>query len=91
MSKYSPGPWTYHEGFNTIVGHDGHDILCVGCNRCSRTEADVRLMAAAPELLAILKTIVAAEYTFDHEAHAVAESLIARIEEEGECSDTDAR
>jgi len=60
MSKHTPGPWTFvHEG-----GIDGgyfidakEDVVVLPRGRL--TEADARLIAAAPDLLAALKLLVA--------------------------------
>jgi len=59
MSKHTPGPWTFvHEG-----GIDGgyfidakEDVVVLPRGRLN--EADARLIAAAPDLLAALRAIV---------------------------------
>jgi hypothetical protein len=56
--KHTPGPWTYevHElssGFSGIV-YDAQGY-CVGTDHL--TEADARLIAAAPEMLEALRQI----------------------------------
>ena len=61
MSKHTPGPWTFvHEG-----GIDGgyfidakEDVVVLPRGRLN--EADARLIAAAPDLLAALKAVMEA-------------------------------
>ena len=60
MSKHTPGPWTAEQDPNSIMS----DEWCIGAQGqidmvavCS--ERDARLIAAAPDLLAALKTVVA--------------------------------
>ena len=67
MSKHTPGPWTQGIKDNTCVWLDGNvEIdgmtmmsnfsLWIDCN----TEANARLVAAAPDLLEALKAMIAA-------------------------------
>lgn len=60
-SKHTPGPWTYEKSsvvFNTFphtIGfHDGSG----GCLDQNWSEADARLMAAAPELLEVARDVL---------------------------------
>lgn len=55
MSKHTPGPWTVSGG--TIRNLHGHLVADF-----HSTDADARLIAAAPELLAALQLIVAKRY-----------------------------
>ena len=71
MSKHTPGPWWFargdHDGFN--VGQGDHALFeTVPPHQCPLTryaaehvEANARLAAAAPELLAALQRFVTSE------------------------------
>jgi hypothetical protein len=57
--KHTPGPWRGYKDEGVYVG-DGfeHPIFETGCGCCTETtltEADARLIAAAPDLLAWLQ------------------------------------
>jgi hypothetical protein len=58
---HTPGPWTAYEfGADWYVGHNHDDsgpLLRVGSNHAQR-EANARLIAKAPELLAQLDLII---------------------------------
>ena len=59
-SKHTPGPWKYHLNVGPtkalIFEADGSTIVELANRTCdSRFEANVRLIAAAPDLLAALK------------------------------------
>ncbi len=65
MSEHTPGPWSYkHNGhyFDVGVIEEGRDMVypdvCMGVRSCS--EADARLIAAAPDLLESLDNVSAA-------------------------------
>lgn len=71
MSMHTPGPWfggsTIRDGSYCIVG-DGDSVVCEFSNRSgAMMNADARLIAAAPELLAELQNIANAK-RFDREA-----------------------
>jgi hypothetical protein len=57
--SHTPGPWTYREGYRGTEeyvvqrGHEGGFVV-EGLSK-ERAEADARLIAAAPELLEVLK------------------------------------
>ena len=63
MSEHTPGPWTFHANRNANNYHirAGDDwpiaILHNGESLGSTQEANLRLMVAAPELLAALKDL----------------------------------
>ena len=67
MSKHTPGPWTYKldkdsfVNFEITTAHDSTSIVG-GCGCCDSpwvsSEADARLIAAAPELLEALESLV---------------------------------
>lgn len=66
MSKHTPGPWT-HEGQGDITGIEDNGFGRGPVDVCSvylrtvegRHEANARLIAAAPDLLAALNTWLA--------------------------------
>jgi hypothetical protein len=67
MSKHTPAPWTYVDGFleqDKIVydfwvrGADKDGICEIGRKHNHEAEANARLIASAPELLEALRTLV---------------------------------
>lgn len=77
MSEHTPGPWTFESGF--IVSSAGRiaDVGGVDASFDPETaEADGRLIAAAPDLLAALKAIDA---TVEGIPADVAAQMIAAI------------
>lgn len=63
MSKHTPGPWkVFLDGVKTVCGRPGMDrsqlmpvvLLGLGCNK----EANARLIAAAPDLLAACEAVI---------------------------------
>jgi hypothetical protein len=87
QSKHTPGPWAYRKAFDTsqtfyIEGPDG-SWLCK--STISATEANARLIAAAPELLEALKDAMAtfANVQFPHGEYrfmGMARAAIAKAE-----------
>ena len=73
MPKHSPGPW----GYNSFAGgvYDARDRLIVDVGNTA--DADCRLIAAAPEMLQMLRDIVDAP---DATEIAAARRLIARLD-----------
>ncbi len=65
-SKYTPGPWiaemseTSTGGYFTIRGSDNEIVCHIGLTE-AQDEADAKLIAAAPELLAACEMILALE------------------------------
>ena len=66
-AKHTPGPWTYDDRWSQVLDQSGRRILLTGValttgNHPSKTEAEAndRLIAAAPDLLAELKSLVSA-------------------------------
>lgn len=63
-TKHTPGPWTVHHKMRDCVTFDGRDgmenlFLCnVDGYYACQSEADARLIAAAPELLATLQNLL---------------------------------
>jgi len=60
MSAYTPAPWLifydgpdYGIGYRAIVDSEGYTI----CNSSPMGEANARLIAAAPDLLAVLRDV----------------------------------
>lgn len=54
MSAHTPGPWRHNETWGLIM-HGKSEVAAVH----SSNSADARLIAAAPELLAALRAIIA--------------------------------
>jgi hypothetical protein len=75
MSEHTPGPWRASMGDLLRVMH-GSDCICgvhrigsrAGGRRSEESEANARLIAAAPDLLAALQAVIAAPITGDHES-----------------------
>lgn len=91
MSKHSPGPWRWDEGgiaYGTVLrdandgevlqgyddGNDGRYVR----GKVDVSEADARLIAAAPELLALVRRMADPLGICDEDRDA-ARDLIARI------------
>lgn len=61
-AQHTPGPWKYHTGFGSVQRHHiqtegGFQIACTPeCDE--HTQANARLIAAAPELLAACYTVI---------------------------------
>lgn len=78
MSKLAPGPWSWNGEFPIVI-EDGEGYYVVGPNGIMPSgEANARLIAAAPELLALLK-----EFTWDEDGipncHPVRDRIDAAI------------
>jgi hypothetical protein len=74
MSKHSPGPWTI--GANDVLYTvDGEDIGVLGFG----SKADDRLIAAAPEMLALLRKVASVRYIEDVEIDPIL-ALLQRID-----------
>lgn len=98
MSKHTPGPWAYEdaplsEGEYTPHGYihaelDGNSIVTLGevWGSSETQQANGRLMAAAPELLWLLKACAAQLRYFQEKgivvgpSYEIAEELIAKVE-----------
>ena len=84
---HTQGPWKAHPAF--FFGHDSLQItgtngdsspfLCRLTDDTPNFEANARLIAAAPELLAALKS-VRWQYPTNSEAHEIAAAAIAKVE-----------
>jgi len=95
MSQHTPGPWTVGEDEGTSKAHEilrkGH-VVAWTCSHDPYEEGNARLIAAAPEMLAILQTLKTLQDTehkwgtweFDTAETAIraARALLARIEGE---------
>jgi hypothetical protein len=62
MSTHTPGPWKKSK-YGELKNPEGQQVMVWGCGiahsmRTSETEANARLIAAAPDLLEALKEIV---------------------------------
>jgi hypothetical protein len=76
MSKHTPGPWKIWEQYIARIT-DRHEVICQWGSYSS--EADARLIAAAPELLKALKVLVAL-YGEDSVSMGNARAAIAKAE-----------
>jgi hypothetical protein len=76
MGKYTSGPWTAgHTPFYLRMGQQGEPLtirsphnteeICTVWTCCQPTEANARLIAAAPDLLEALNAIIDAQYNPD--------------------------
>lgn len=82
-TAHTPGPWFYDTGETKalIVEKDGTTVAEI-CTTYQTTahrslEANVRLMAAAPDLLAALQTVAAMAESFPEELHKNHPDVIA--------------
>ena len=80
MSKppqHSPGPWTFHRNGWYIEDQEGNAIAEVN----SAYTSDGRIMAAAPDLLRLLRVLTSnGTHEEGEAAHDEAEALIARLD-----------
>ena len=61
MSKHTKGPWTCSQVAHYIYPNEKHYIVADNTNTYigeAKTKANARLMAAAPEMLKILKNVL---------------------------------
>jgi hypothetical protein len=68
-AKHTPGPWSYNQDEGGYHGHvisTGDYIICdlpdAGDGAAPHTEANARLIAAAPDMLSLLKRLNEAFY-----------------------------
>lgn len=85
-AKHTPGPWSYWSGYNSFdkieaqVTADDGDIVIASYNHLiADGEANAKLMAAAPVLLAALKSAA------DNEEQRVFEAWLQRTTPSGDC------
>jgi len=64
MSNHTPGPWSYWSGYNPfdkieaqVTAEDGDIVIASYNHLIEEGEANARLMAAAPDLLAALEAL----------------------------------
>jgi type VI protein secretion system component VasF len=60
MHKHTPGPWTLIDDYGRFDVDSARHNVCSVSNHDPRHEANARLIAAAPELLAALKELCSA-------------------------------
>jgi hypothetical protein len=78
--SHTPGPWHVHEGQDYIVVLSDHTCTDEPLAEVS-TLANARLIAAAPELLAIAKAVLESEQVETYSTLAiVARAAIAKVE-----------
>lgn len=69
MSKHTPGPWEYfgpnEDGIFGVKIGDAHEVSWDMEGTCSECFANMRLIAAAPDLLAVVDEYVNAVKTGD--------------------------
>lgn len=84
-SKHTPGPWSYKQGerpnFFYVESLSGDVVYVSGALQPAHVESNARLIAAAPELLEALQTMVEeCKYTvmeasaLDHAVEAIAKA-----------------
>lgn len=82
QTQHTPGPWT---AFKDMLGkwhvdhEDGHCII-----QGEKAEANARLIAAAPELLAALQNLLDADMTSESAIKVVHNARIAIAKAKGE-------
>lgn len=81
MSTHTPGPWrrvAYEGGWDGVAHSDGGPHIALICKLVENNPANASLIAAAPELLAALRFILAfyepGQRHLDTEAWKVAEA-----------------
>ena len=84
--KHTPGPWESGNGTTSIYGSDGKEVarrIWHGPQDDERSLANARLIAAAPELLALLNRIVSESVRVEYEEDgpACAEMAYSLIDE----------
>lgn len=57
-TTHTPGPWTHRTGTQLLEGSNGSVVCLVPFGEYDDADANARLIAAAPELLEILKRFV---------------------------------
>lgn len=85
MNKHTPGPWIWKTDLHgTRVGIKESDfIIAQICYQREETEANARLIAAAPELLEVLQGCLDS-MSFESHEHIRAAALRAITKAEGE-------
>jgi len=88
MSKHTPGPWKEAMwGGRVAIIHDRTDDgtfdVVVACNDSAPTFADARLIAAAPDLLAMLQELATCLQERDIEPGLVKQARAAIAKAEG--------
>lgn len=90
--QHTPGPWTIYKTVNVMGGSDGRRLVAnagghqdnrVADNGNGENEANARLIAAAPDLLAALKLVTsktAVDYATYQESFESARVIIAKAE-----------
>ena len=82
MSAHTPGPWetsVNDEGQWDVCAEGGGDMVADLADCPESAEANARLIAAAPDLLAALKAVLATMAT-DHVAYFQTQRAIAKAE-----------
>ena len=86
-TKHTPGPWSYNRDEGGCHGHviSTSDYIVAelpdfGDGAAPHTEANARLIAAAPELLDALKVAIATSDPSQHKWVAEARAAIAKAE-----------
>lgn len=59
MNKHTPGPWHLFERNSLCIESASGNVAL--CNLARNSEADAKLIAAAPDLLAALTSLLSAE------------------------------
>jgi hypothetical protein len=81
--KHTPGPWKASAsqfGYVTAIDHDGNPItVCT-----TRTEADARLIAAVPDMVAALSLLINGDGKPDECPRAMAAARAALLKAKGD-------
>lgn len=81
MSTHSPGPWHYDELFNAIYGEHTRPLVAAFLDSFPPTVQNGLLMAAAPDLLRLLRVLTSdGTHEEGEAAHNEAGALIRRLD-----------
>lgn len=86
MSAHTPGPWHVDDD-GSVRTRDGRDVVTAFDHRVVVSDADARLIAAAPELFALADAVIAAHHAGrDIPSHLLRMAHVARALATGEAS-----
>ena len=79
--KHTPGPWNYDRSGYSLYVNSGRELvtaLSMDGKRLETSEANARLIAAAPDLLEALKSVIAWLDASDESAFSDSQLALAR-------------
>lgn len=85
-ARHTPGPW-YVDDDGAIRTRDGRDVVVAFDHRVVMSDADARLIAAAPDLFALANAVIAAHHAGrDVPPHLLRMAHVAQALATGEAS-----